>query len=98
MFGMTAFIDDLEVCLVAAAEADQNVCFVVFTEVRTKTALSTLNGFHDLFLLWIAVGEILPTLLEHTSMSFAVCKLRLHQSSKLRTVSVLRSFWCRAAR
>jgi hypothetical protein len=46
MFGMTAFIDDLQISLMAAADADQNVSFVVFTEVRTKTALSTLNGFH----------------------------------------------------
>jgi hypothetical protein len=46
MFRMTAFIDDLEICLVAAADADQNVRFVVFTEVRAETALSRLNGFH----------------------------------------------------
>jgi hypothetical protein len=41
-----AFVDDLEVRFMAAHNANQNVCLVLFTEVSTKAALSILNRFH----------------------------------------------------
>ncbi len=51
MFGMAALVDDLEIRLMAGYDADQHVCFVLFAEVSTETALSVTNRFH-LFLLW----------------------------------------------
>jgi hypothetical protein len=43
IFGMTAFVNQLQICLMAGPDADKNIRFVVFAEVRTETALSTLN-------------------------------------------------------
>ena len=71
MFWVPAFIDNLEVRFMAAHDADQHVCLVLFPEVSTETALSTMNCFHILTLLY-------PTAFKnHSSMSFVVCKLRL---------------------
>lgn len=43
---MTTFVEDLEVRLMAAHDADQYVCLVLLPEVITETALSVLNCFH----------------------------------------------------
>jgi hypothetical protein len=48
MFWVPALVDDLEVRLMAAHNADQNVCLVLFPEVSTETALSVPNCFHIL--------------------------------------------------
>ena len=48
MFGVPAFVNDLEVRFMAAHDADQHVCLVLFPEVSTETALSILNCFHIL--------------------------------------------------
>lgn len=45
---MAAFINDLQISLMAAPNADENIRLVVFAEVGTETALSILNRFHDL--------------------------------------------------
>jgi hypothetical protein len=68
---MPAFVHDLEVCLMAANDADQHVCLMLFPELSTETALSILNCFHLL---------ILPRpdrLQNNSSMSFVLCKLRV---------------------
>lgn len=44
---MTALIEDLEICLVAANDADEYVRLVSFAEVVAKTALTVLNCFHS---------------------------------------------------
>lgn len=43
---MTALIHELKVGLMAGSNADQHIGLMVFAEVRTKPALSVLNGFH----------------------------------------------------
>jgi hypothetical protein len=48
MFWVPAFIYNLEVRFMAAHDADQHVCLVLFPEVSTETALSTMNCFHIL--------------------------------------------------
>jgi len=55
----------------AANDADQNVCLVLFPEVSTKAALPIPYCFHILHLL------CLTTFRNHTSMPSVLCKLRL---------------------
>ena len=55
----------------AAHNADQDVCLVLFPEVSTETALSILNCFH------ILTSYCLTALNNHGSMSFVLRKLRL---------------------
>jgi hypothetical protein len=43
MLGMTAFVNDFQIRLVAAPDADENFSLVVLTEVSTETALSALH-------------------------------------------------------
>jgi hypothetical protein len=54
---MTAFVEHFQVSFVAAANAHENLSFVVFAEVRTESALSILNCFHVRSSYDIAVGE-----------------------------------------
>lgn len=46
VLGVAAFIEDAELGLVAGDNAHESVCFVVLSEVGTKTALSVLNWLH----------------------------------------------------
>lgn len=43
---MTAFVNNLQVSLVARANADEDICLMVLSEVRAQTALSVVNRFH----------------------------------------------------
>ena len=43
MLGVTAFVNDFQIRLVAAPDADENFGLVVLTEVSTETALSALH-------------------------------------------------------
>jgi hypothetical protein len=43
-----AFVDNLEIGFMAADNADQNVCLVLFPEVSTETALPIPDCFHIL--------------------------------------------------
>jgi hypothetical protein len=94
---MAAFIDQLQVSLMAAPNANENIRRVVLAEVRTETALSILNCFHVCSSYDIAVGEIITHPLRHSSMSFVFCKLRPKWSQKLRTNLVVKSLFCDAA-
>jgi hypothetical protein len=67
----------------AANNADQYVCLVLFTEVSTKAALSILNRFHILHLL------CLTTFRNHSSMPSVLCKLRLIWAQISTTESVV---------
>ena len=68
---MSAFVDHLEVRFMAANDADQNVCLVLFPEVSTKAALPIPYCFHILHLLR------LTTFRNHSSMPSVLCKWRL---------------------
>ena len=71
MFGVPAFVDDLEVRLMAAHNADQNVCLVLFPEVSTRDRTVHSELFPYPYLLC-------PTAFNnHSSMSLVLRKLRL---------------------
>ncbi len=56
MFRMTAFVQNLQISLMAAPNADQDIGLVMFAEVSAETALTILNRF-----------QILPPLAQHGS-------------------------------
>ena len=58
MFGVAAFIQQIEVSFVVAADAHQYIRLVMFTEVTTKTALSAIDCFHVLPPLHGLVGDV----------------------------------------
>jgi hypothetical protein len=43
---MAAFVHNLQISLMAAPNANKNLCTVVLAEMGTETALSVLNAFH----------------------------------------------------
>jgi hypothetical protein len=80
MLGMSALVDYFQVGLMAAADADENVGLVMFAEVSTETALSSLNRFHVLDPPIALRWGMLPTLPDYSSMTIPICKLRLNKS------------------
>lgn len=46
MFGMTAFIDNLQIGLMTGDDIDEGGVFVVLAKVSTESALSVLDRFH----------------------------------------------------
>ena len=85
MFRMAALVDYLEIRLMAAHDADQHVCLVLFTKVSAETALSVANCFHI-----SSCGRwgILIAFMNNDSMSFILCKLRPNQPPISATLSV----------
>jgi hypothetical protein len=50
VFRVAAVVEDFDVCLMAADDADQGSRFMVLAEVGAKTALTVVNCFHDIVL------------------------------------------------
>jgi hypothetical protein len=63
MFWMAAFIYELQISLMAGPDTDQNIRFVLFSEMATETALPIVNRFHVLTSCHPAKGRFSPSFL-----------------------------------